>query len=149
MASFNRSLHVPYEPAEMFDLVDRVEDYAEFLPWCVGTEVVRGDGNKVEATLRLRRGIVSYQFTTANIHDRDKLQIDVRLARGPLSFLVGTWNFTNANDGGCVVGFSIDYAFSSRALGKLLGPLFAVVYERMVDAFGKRADEVYGGKKQK
>lgn len=143
MASFARSLQVPYGPEKMFDLVDRIEDYPEFLPWCVGSDVVRGNGTDVEATLHLKRGPISHRFTTANRHDRDGMRIDVRLARGPLSSLAGTWRFTE-RPGGSEISFEIDYAFSSRAMDKLLGPLFATVYERMVDAFGKRADEVYG-----
>ena len=145
MASFARRLSVPYEPEKMFDLVDRVEDYPQFLPWCVASEVMRGDGIDLEATLHLRRGPVGHKFTTANRHDRKCMRIDVRLARGPLSSLVGAWTF-NRSGGGCMIEFTIDYAFSSRALDRLLGPLFATVYDRMVDAFGKRADEVYGDK---
>ena len=148
MASFTRTLQVPYSPGSMFALVDRVEDYPQFLPWCSEASVERYANNEILATLVLRRGGLQHRFSTTNHHDREALCINVRLARGPLSFLRGRWSFHDNRSGGCEVRFVIDYAFANRLLDRLLGPLFATVYERMVDAFAKRADDVYGATAQ-
>lgn len=142
MASFARELRVPYAPGEMFDLVDDVDSYPQFLPWCVAA-AARRDGMDVDATLTLERGPLRRSFTTRNRHDRAALRIEVGLLRGPLRDLRGTWRFAPA-DAGCLISFEIDYRFANRALDLLLGPLFARVYERMVTAFAQRAAAVYG-----
>ncbi|MBF2734845.1 MAG: type II toxin-antitoxin system RatA family toxin [Betaproteobacteria bacterium AqS2] len=142
MASFARELRVPYAPEEMFDLVDDVDSYPQFLPWCVAA-AARRDGADIEATLTLERGPLRHSFTTRNRHDREALRIEVGLLRGPLRDLKGTWRFIQ-EDAGCLVSFEIDYRFANRALDMLLGPLFARVYEHMVTAFAQRAVEVYG-----
>lgn len=145
MASFNRVLEVPYSPTQMFALVDRVEDYPDYLPWCAGVQVERLDNFEVLATLHLQRGALHHGFTTHNRHDPDALQINVQLAKGPLSFLRGQWRFMPLAGGGCRIEFEIDYEFPNRLLNTLLSPVFAAVYGRMIDAFVVRAAQVHGG----
>ena len=143
MASFARSLEVPYTPQQMFALVEDIESYPEFLPWCVASTTDRTHGEQVYATLKLARGPLRYSFATYNKHDKSNCRIEVRLARGPLKTLQGLWRFIPVNEH-CKIEFEISYAFSNRVLEHLLDPLFALVYERMVDAFAARADNVYG-----
>lgn len=144
MASFARELRVPHAPDRMFGLVDDIESYPQFLPWCAAATVRRdAEGDGLEATLTLARGPLRYSFATRNRHDREALRIKVGLLRGPLRHLRGNWSFEE-DGAGCMVRFAIDYDFESRALEIMLGPLFERVYERMVSAFAQRADEVYG-----
>lgn len=144
MASFARQLTVGYTPQQMYELVDDIDSYPEFLPWCESARVSRAAAGKVEASLGLRKGPLAHSFTTANVHDAKALTIAVRLKRGPLHSLVGKWHFAAAKDDGCTVRFEIRYQFANRILEHMLGPLFAHVYENMVEAFAKRARQVYG-----
>lgn len=130
----------------MFALVDRVEDYPQYVPWCVGSEVSRDDASpQLLATLHLQYGTLRHSFTTQNEHDATAEIIRVKLARGPLSFLHGEWRFLAHGEGGCRIEFEIDYEFSNRILTALLSPMFAAVYDRMIHAFAQQSHKVYGG----
>lgn len=142
MASFNRALEVPYTPTQMYTLVDRIEDYPGYVPWCTGAEV-RRDGQTVLATLHLQYKNLTHSFTTRNHHDADNKVIKVKLAQGPLSLLHGEWRFLETAGGGCRIEFEIDYEFSNRLLTTILSPMFAAVYGRMIDAFAAQADKIY------
>ena len=134
-----------YTPQQMYELVGDVASYPEFLPWCEHSDVVKTGKNRVEATLHVRKGPLSHSFSTLNIHDHDARTITFCLSRGPLHTLVGQWTFDEEEQGGCLVGFAIHYRFSTRLLEFMLGPLFTHVYESMVDAFVKRAHDIYKG----
>ena len=127
----------------MFRLVDRVEDYREFLPWCASAEVHERSTDHLLASIDIAKGPVRKRFTTRNTRHPDT-RIDIRLAEGPFRHLQGHWHFRALGEAGCKVELDLDFELSSGLLRKLLGPIFAEIANTMVDAFCRRAREVYG-----
>jgi ribosome-associated toxin RatA of RatAB toxin-antitoxin module len=143
MTEVNRSVLVAFTPAQMFALVDGVEDYPRFLPWCGGASVRRLDVDRATATIQIRYRGIRHSFTTENVL-RVPEAIDMRLVEGPFSSLDGSWRFTGLGDRGCKVELKLHYEFSSRVLEKVVGPVFNHIADKLVDAFAKRAEQVYG-----
>lgn len=145
MAKVVKSVLVPYSAAEMFELVDRVEEYPQFLPWCGGTELLRRDENVTEATIHLHYLQVRQHFTTEN-SKRIPEEMGIRLKSGPFRNMDGSWHFRRLSDVACKIEFELHYEFSSGLLEKILGPVFGMVTNSLVDAFVHRAENVYGAR---
>lgn len=143
MTIVNKSALVPYTPAEMFALIDDVERYPEFLPWCKSARVLARSDDELRATLALSMSGVEKSFTTCNRNQKNKM-IEVSLVEGPFRHLRGFWRFDALGDAGCKVSLDMDFEFSSRMLGLVVGPVFSQVANSLVDSFLKRAVEVYG-----
>lgn len=146
MAVVEKSVLVFYSARQMFDLVDRVEDYPEFLPWCGGTEVAHRDEHKVVATVKIDYHGIRQSFTTENTRQPPDL-IKVRLVKGPFHELEGEWRFIELDEAACKVQFHLTYVFASKLLDLMIGPVFSYIANTFVDAFVKRAEVVYGGGK--
>lgn len=142
MASVDKTVLVAQSAERMFNLVDRVEDYPEFLPWCGGASVVELDNVKVHATVHINYHHIKQSFTTENIRAAPH-QIDMTLLDGPFRHLDGCWRFIPLSDSACKIEFSLHYEFSSRLLEKLVGPVFHLIANSFVDAFIHRAEKVY------
>jgi ribosome-associated toxin RatA of RatAB toxin-antitoxin module len=143
MALVDRSVLIEYTPVQMFALVDGVEHYPSFLPWCSGTAVAERTESRTLATIHIRyKGIVS-QFSTENTKE-SPLLMDLRLTDGPFSRLNGQWRFTPLGEAACKVGFRLEYEFSSAVLEKALGPVFKGITESFIESFVKQAGKVYG-----
>lgn len=138
-----KSVLVGYSAQRMFDLVERVEDYPLFLPWCGGTDVKRLDGGVVVAAVRIDYRGLKQSFTTENTHQAPQL-ISMKLKEGPFSHLEGCWRFIPLNETACKIEFKLHYLFSSKILEKLVSPVFDYIANSFVDAFVKRAEEIYG-----
>jgi len=143
MRSVNRSALVPYTADQMFNLVDDVESYPEFLPWCNDATVHSRDDDTVEATLELHKGSVSNHFTTRNTRRRPEA-IDLALVGGPFRHLAGGWRFKDLGDGGCKVSLELDFQFDSMMVDLMFGSFFEQTCNSLVDAFTGRAESVYG-----
>ena len=145
MRKVNRSALVPYTAREMFVLIDDVEAYPEFLPWCNDAEVRNRTASTVEATLELHKGSVSNHFTTLNTrHEFDR--IDLALIGGPFRHLAGGWRFTELGEGGCKVALELDFEFESMLVDVIFGGFFEDTCNSLVDAFTKRARDVFGAR---
>ena len=127
----------------MFELVDAVEKYPEFLPWCGGSECNFRDDKITRATLHINYRGIRQSFSTENVKT-PPLLMQIRLIEGPFRTLEGSWRFADLNGRGCKVELSLHYEFSNRLLEKLIGPVFSYIANSMVDAFVKRAQNVYG-----
>jgi len=143
MTSISKSALVSYSPAQMFVLVDGIEAYPEFLPWCRGTKVLSRTDDEVKATIELSKGGVEKAFTTCNRNQKNKM-IEIRLVDGPFRQLEGFWRFDALGEEGCKVSFDLEFEFASRMLGMVVGPVFSQIADSLVDSFHKRAVEVYG-----
>ena len=145
MRSVRRTAIVPYHAGEMFDLVNDVEAYEQFLPWCSRSEVLSRNEETVEATLELRHGAISRAFTTRNTLSRGRA-IDIGLLGGPFRHLSGGWRFDPLGDDGCRVTLEMEFEFESRAVDLLFGGFFEQTCNSLVDAFTARAEAVYGAR---
>jgi ribosome-associated toxin RatA of RatAB toxin-antitoxin module len=138
----NRSVLVEFAPEQMFSLVDAVEDYPEFLPWCGGTTLRRRDQDVTRATILINFHGVRQSFTTENLK-RAPHEMLIRLIDGPFRSLDGSWRFVDLGGRGCKVELALRYEFSGRLLERLVGPVFQHIADTLVDAFVKRAAQVY------
>jgi len=138
-----KSVLLPYSAEQMFVLVDRVEDYPQFLPWCGGTEVARDDEAGVLATVVIDYRGIRQRFTTLNT-GRAPETISMRLREGPFSRLEGEWRFLALRQDACKVEFALQYTFARGLLGRALAPVFDQIARSLVDAFVRRADQLYG-----
>lgn len=142
MSVVTKSVIVGYTPQQMFDLVDAVEAYPQYLPWCSGAHVAYRDERRTRATLDIDYQIVKQSFTTENTKEPPQA-MHVKLVEGPFDVLDGMWRFTPLGEQACRIDFRLHYEFSSRILEKLVGPVFSYIANTMVDAFVKRADAIY------
>jgi ribosome-associated toxin RatA of RatAB toxin-antitoxin module len=143
MQLVEKKVLVAHTPAQMFALVDDVEHYPRFLPWCGKAEVTeRGDGRQV-ASLTIDYLKIRQRFTTCNTVEADR-SIEMNLVDGPFEMLRGNWLFIPLGEIGCKIEFSLRYQFSSSLLEKVIGPVFGHISASLVDAFIKEADRIYG-----
>lgn len=127
----------------MFSLVDAVEDYPKFLPWCGGTTLLQRDQDTTRARILINYHGIRQSFTTENAK-RAPVEMQIRLVEGPFRKLDGSWRFTDLAGRGCKIEFKLHYEFAGRLLDRLISPVFHHISSTLVDAFVKRAGQVYG-----
>ena len=144
MKKIARSAIVEHSADEMYALVEQIEAYPAFLPWCAAAQVHSRTPDATRATLTLGAGGLQYSLTTLN-RNRPGQAIDMRLVEGPFRRFDADWRVVPLSPDACRIEFSLEYEFSSRALGRLLAPLFDGIADSMVEAFVRRAAEVHEG----
>ena len=143
LQTVSRSALVPYAASQMFALVADVEKYPGFLPWCRKACVRVPGADTVEASLDIGRGPIHKTFTTRNVMTRYS-RIDIWLVDGPFKHLQGCWKFLAQDGTGCRIVLDMEFELSNAVLRRTLGPLFSEIANSMVDAFCRRARELYG-----
>ncbi|MFT4242276.1 MAG: type II toxin-antitoxin system RatA family toxin [Acidovorax sp.] len=149
MKTVHKSVLIWYSPQEMFALVTGVEHYPEFLPWCDRATVLERTPDGMTAEVGIAFSGIHQSFVTRNTHETQgaTLRVRMQLVKGPFSRLDGDWHFHPVGDGGqraCKVELQLNYGFDGAALATLVGPVFDRIAGSMVDAFVKRAEQVYG-----
>ncbi|MFZ1814427.1 MAG: type II toxin-antitoxin system RatA family toxin [Rhizobiaceae bacterium] len=149
MPGFYKVHTVPYTPRQMFDLVADVEAYPQFLPLCESLDVRTRRERDGKAILVADMGVgykaIRETFTSQVLLDPQALRIDVKYLDGPFRRLDNEWRFVDDAKGGCAIHFTIDYEFSSRMLGMLMGAMFDTAFRKFTTAFEERAKHVYAG----
>lgn len=143
MAVVHKTVFLGYSAEQMFDLVAKVEDYPKFLPWCGAAKVLEHTDDKLVACMGINFHGVRQSFTTANVNTRPT-QMTMKLVDGPFKVMDGVWTFKALRADACKVEFDLHYEFSSIILEQLIGPVFGMIANSMVDSFCKRAETVYG-----
>ncbi|MET0265208.1 MAG: type II toxin-antitoxin system RatA family toxin [Duganella sp.] len=143
MAVVHKSVLLAYSARQMFDLVERIEDYPKFLPWCGAVEIRERSENRTVASVGINYHGVRQSFTTANDNVPGE-RINMKLVDGPFKCLDGVWTFKALREDACKIELDLHYEFSSTLLAKLVGPVFGIIANSMVDSFCKRAETVYG-----
>lgn len=143
MALVNKSVLVGHTAQQMFDLVDKVESYPEFLPWCGGSKVISRNGDQLIARIDIDYMHIKQHFSTENSNEPPNL-IKMRLLDGPFKQLDGAWRFKPLGDEACKIEFVLHYEFSNKLLDTVLGPVFSYIANSFVEAFIQRAEIVYG-----
>lgn len=143
MASINRSALVPFSAEQMYLLVDDIEHYGEFLPWCSDSDVLSRDEDEVRASLTISKAGFNKSFATCNRLQKNKM-IEMRLLDGPFKHLEGFWRFDALAEDACKVSLDLEFEFSSKLVGMTFGPVFGQIANTLVDAFMNRAKQVYG-----
>ncbi len=143
MAVVEKSVLIERSVTQMFELVDRVEDYPKFLPWCGGTELIERTEQKTVARIHINYHGVKAHFSTANAKEIP-IFMHIALLDGPFKQLEGSWRFKPLGENACKVEFRLEYEFSSKMLDKVLGPVFNHIANTFIESFVKRAQQVYG-----
>jgi ribosome-associated toxin RatA of RatAB toxin-antitoxin module len=144
MGNVKRMLQVPFTVQQMYDLINDIEAYPQFLPWCKTTTVHSRADTELEATLCIAKGPISHTITTLNTMQPHQI-INMQYKAGPFKSCVSSWQFiTNAQGTGCTVVFEINYEFKSKLSALTLEPVFQPITNTLIDAFYQRAVTIYG-----
>ena len=140
MREVKRSALIAESPARMYDLVNDIERYPEFVPWCTAARIVSRKENEVVATLTIKRGPLKTEFTTRNLLEPAS-RVLMQFVSGPFRVLEGLWTLTALGELGCRIELEMRFEFANRVTGALFEPLFEDTAASLVDAFVKRARE--------
>ena len=142
MASIHKSVLVLHSAEKMYTLVDRVEDYPQFLPWYSRTEIIERSGNELKARLFMDYMGVSQSFATHNRNIPGR-EIRMELLEGPFKTLRGRWHFIDLGGDCCKIEFRLEYDFVNPMLSALISPVFSHLASRLVESFIAEADKRY------
>ncbi|MBJ3762901.1 type II toxin-antitoxin system RatA family toxin [Maribius pontilimi] len=149
MPSHHETRKLPYSAQQMFNLVADVESYPKFLPWTAAARIRERretpDGEVLKADLVISFKVFRERFGSRVVLHRDTMQIDTEYVEGPFKHMNSTWNFKDLGSG-CEVRFHVDFEFKSRILGSAANMFFNDAMQRIVRAFERRADALYGSK---
>lgn len=144
MSLVYKSVTLNYSTEQIYALVERIEDYPRFLPWCKEVQVQRdSDDRNTIATLTIQFHGLRHSFTTKNVNEPHE-SIKLILLKGPFRQLEGEWTFTPLSEKACKIELNLNYEFSSWLLGAMIGPIFDIISSNLVNSFCKRAKEIYG-----
>jgi len=143
MPEVSRQLTVPYTTEQMYALVNTIEDYPEFLPWCTGSEIISRNEDEVLARVEVSAAGFHKSFTTRNLLQKNKM-MEIRLVDGPFKHLEGFWRFDQIENGHCRVSFDLEFEFAGHFLDFAFSAVFQQMASTFIDAFHERAKEKYG-----
>jgi len=143
MPTVQRNAILTYSAQAMFDLVNDIEAYPQFLPWCCKAVVHNRSAAAVEASLEIAKGGVHKTFRTRNVLLPAK-KIEMHLLEGPFKHLYGIWEFESLADSACKVSLKLDFEFSNALMQMAIGALFNQIANTLLDAFCHRAKQLYG-----
>ncbi len=143
MKRIARSAIVGHAAPDMYALVEDIEAYPQFLPWCRAARVRERNAQLTVATLAVGLKGLRYEFTTQN-EGRPHEAIELKLLQGPFRHFAAHWRFSPLGERAARIEFAMEYEFAGALVSRALGPLFETIADTMVDAFTRRADAVYG-----
>lgn len=144
MPLISRESLVMYSPAEMYALINDINAYPEFLPWCKSSEILSQTDDVIEASVEIAKGSLNKTFATRNLLQKNKM-IEMKLLEGPFKHLEGYWRFKPLKDpSACKVTLDLEFEFNSKIMALAVGPIFSKIANTLVDSFCKRAVTVYG-----
>lgn len=143
MTVITRQALVPFGAEQMYRLVDDIEAYGEFLPWCGGASILSRTPEQVDASIQIEHSGLKKSFTTRNTLE-PWTAITMQLVEGPFKQLHGAWHFHSLGDEGCKVSLRLEFEFSSKLLAMTFGKVFNPIAGSLMDAFIQRAGDVYG-----
>jgi len=138
----SRSALLPYPAQFMYDIVNQVESYPEFLPWCGGARLHQADANSMEASIQISVAGLNQWFKTRNTMIAGK-SIEIQLLDGPFKRLQGSWHFTPLTDEGCKIELVLQFEFKRGLAAAVIAPAFTRIANTMVDSFCERARDLH------
>ena len=142
MNKVEKTVLVMHSAQQMYALVDAVEDYPKFLPWCGGVDLLKRTETNTSATLHINYHGLKQKFTTQNIKIFPH-SMKIELKDGPFKHLDGSWQFIELRENACKIEFRLNYQFANIFLEKLIAPVFNYIATTFVDGFVARADTIY------
>lgn len=144
MITINKSATVPFSAEQMYGLVNDIDAYQDFLPWCVGSKVLSRGEEQLTASLSFAAGNIRQTLTTENKMQPGR-RIDVRLLSGPFRHLSGRWQLDPAGDKNCYISLQMDFEFKNKIVQIALDKVFSRIINSLIEAFTERAHQIYGG----
>ncbi|HLB42555.1 MAG TPA: type II toxin-antitoxin system RatA family toxin [Gammaproteobacteria bacterium] len=145
MYTLHRDAIVPYSSRQMFELVNSIEDYPRFLPWCQDSQILSRTDTDVIAEVVVNWKGIHKSFTTRNrLYPYERM--DMSLVKGPLQQMEGIWRFQALDERTCKVILNLEFEFTGSFIDRFFQPIFQHIANTLVDAFCKRATELYGNK---
>lgn len=145
MQHINKTALVPYKVEQMFDLVNDLERYPEFLPWCKEAKILKHEADQVDASLTLAVKGLEKTFTTRNPIETNR-SIEMHLLDGPFKQLYGRWEFQQLGDAGCKILLDMQFEIKNPLLRATLGPVFTHIVNTLIESFIQRAETLYGSR---
>jgi len=143
MHHISKSAIVPYTPQQMFELVNNINDYSNYLNWCDSSSILNETGNQITASVQINKNGFKQTFTTVNTLTPYS-SIKMELLDGPFDELKGEWRFKNLGDNAAKVYLDLEFSFKSRIADMTISPLFKSIANSQLDAFVERAKHIYG-----
>ena len=143
MKQITRSALLPYSAESVFDLVDDVEAYPDFLPWCRDSEVLERSEQTLVARIHIQKAGIHQSFTTRNHRERPQ-RMQLSLVEGPFDMLEGDWHFESIGDDACRISLDLRFSIRNRLLNVAVGPVFEQIAATLVQSFCDRAKALYG-----
>ncbi|MCP4433487.1 MAG: type II toxin-antitoxin system RatA family toxin [Gammaproteobacteria bacterium] len=141
MPTIQRSAIMPFSAEVMYDIVNDVEAYPRFLPWCGGTKIINSNEKSMEASILMKKGLLNHWFTTHNRLYKNE-RIELNLVNGPFRALRGSWYFHRLDEDATKIELDLTFEFSSGVATSVLTPIFSKIANTMVDSFCYRAYEL-------
>jgi len=143
LTTINQSALLPYAASQLFDLVNDIESYPDFMDGCLEAEILSKNEAQVTARLVLGKVGLRYGFTTCNTLVRDK-SMQMKLKEGPFKHFDATWSFDALSDDACKISLKMEFEFSSGLVNVALRQLFDSTSKNLVNAICQRAEVLYG-----
>ena len=142
MKKIARTALLPFSAQQVYDIVNNVDAYPEFLPWCGDAAIISATELEMDASVTIAKAGIRQTFKTRN-HLVPGERIEMQLIEGPFKALKGEWNFKVLDTDACKIQFEIEFEVSSGILNAAIGPIFEQIASTMVDSFCERAKKVY------
>ena len=143
MHHISKSAIVPYSCEQMFQLVNQIERYPEFLNWCASADILMQSEAQIIASVGINKGAFNQSFTTINTLNPNT-RIDMSLKEGPFKHLKGAWIFKSLTQNACKITLELEFSFASKVLDLAISPVFTAISNAQLDAFTQRAKQIYG-----
>jgi len=143
MHRISKSAIVPYTPQQMFELVNNINDYSQFLNWCDSSSILNQSENQITASVKINTGGMKQSFSTLNILTPFK-SIEMKLIDGPFDELSGEWRFEALGEKATKVHLTLQFEFKSMLIDMAVSPIFKKIANSQLDAFVSRAKDIYG-----
>jgi len=143
MHHISKSAIVPYTPQQMFELVNNIDDYSQFLNWCDSSSILNQSDDQITASVQINQGGLKQSFSTLNTLTPYK-SIEMQLLDGPFDELSGEWRFETLGENASKVHLTLQFKFKSMLIDMALSPIFKSIANSQLDAFIARAKYIYG-----
>ncbi len=143
MHHISKSAIVPYSCEQMYQLVNQVDTYPQFLNWCSSACILNQTDDQITASVSINKGAFNQSFTTVNTL-KPHARIDMQLEDGPFNHLSGAWIFTKLSDHACKISLELQFNFASKLVDIAISPIFTSISNAQIDAFVARAKHIYG-----
>lgn len=143
MHHISKSAIVPYTPQQMFELVNNIDDYSQFLNWCDSSSILNQSDDQITASVQINQGSLKQSFSTLNTLTPYKT-IEMQLLDGPFDELSGEWRFETLGENASKVHLTLQFKFKSMLIDMALSPIFKSIANSQLDAFVARAKYIYG-----